>query len=124
MTDDRKRLGARGEELALAFLKKSRFTVLAKNYRCRYGEIDIIARDPGQVLSFIEVKTRSSQSHGTPQEAVTVRKQGQICKVALEFIQRYRLENKPARFDVVAVNLLPAGHTVELIQNAFELKLF
>jgi Holliday junction resolvase-like predicted endonuclease len=53
-----------------------------------------------------------------------VRKQGQICKVALEFIQRYRLENKPARFDVVAVNLLPAGHTVELIQNAFELKLF
>jgi len=124
MSDRRQRLGAGGEEIALEFLKKNRFKLVVKNYRCRYGEIDIIARDPGNVLCFIEVKTRSSQSHGTPQEAVTLKKQGQIGKVALEFIQRYKLEKNHARFDVVAVNLLPAGHTVELIQNAFELNLF
>lgn len=124
MSDPRKLLGARGEELALAFLRKKRFKILAKNYRCRYGEIDIIARDPGNAISFIEVKTRTSQSHGTPQEAVNRKKQAQISKVALEFIQRYKLENQPARFDVVAVNLLTAGHTVELIQNAFDVNLF
>jgi putative endonuclease len=124
MSERRKLLGARGEELAAAFLEKKRFKILVKNYRCRYGEVDIIARDPDKCLCFIEVKTRSSRSHGTPQEAVNLRKQAQIGKVALEFIQRYKLENKPARFDVAAVTLLPAGHTVELIQNAFELNHF
>jgi putative endonuclease len=124
MSDRRQLLGAEGEEIALAFLKKNRFKIVVKNYRCRYGEIDIIARDQGNTLCFIEVKTRRSQSHGTPQEAVTPKKQGQISKAALEFIQRYKQENSPARFDVVAVTLLPAGHSVELIQNAFELNLF
>jgi len=124
MSDRRKLLGALGEDLALAFLKKKRFKILAKNYRCRYGEIDIIARDRGNALSFIEVKTRASGSHGPPQEAVNRKKQAQICRVALEFIQRYKLENHPARFDVVAVSLLPAGHTIEHIENAFEVTLF
>jgi putative endonuclease len=123
MSDRRQLLGAGGEDIALAFLKKNHFKLVVKNYRCRYGEIDIIARDPGNVLCFIEVKTRSSRSHGTPQEAVTLKKQGQIAKAAMEFIQRYKLENSPARFDVVAVTLLPAGHSVDFIQNAFELNL-
>jgi putative endonuclease len=124
MKDRRQRLGAGGEEIALAYLKKNRYTIVATNYRCRYGEIDIIARDRNRTLCFIEVKTRTSGSHGLPQEAVTPRKQGQISRAALEFIQRHRLENTPARFDVVAVSLRDSGHTVELIQNAFELNLF
>ena len=123
MSFARKQLGARGEEIALRFLKKRRFKILAQNYRCTFGEVDIIARDPDNILSFIEVKTRSSRTHGTPQEAVNPRKQTQISRVALEFIQRYRLEQQRARFDVVAVQLSTSGYTVDLIQNAFDLPL-
>ncbi|MCX5895222.1 MAG: YraN family protein [Proteobacteria bacterium] len=121
MTQDRKQVGERGEGIALSFLKKNKFKILAKNYTCRYGEIDIIARDRNNILSFIEVKTRTSQSYGAPQEAVHPRKQAQISRVAMEFIQRYNLENYPARFDVIAIELSPAGHAINLIQNAFEL---
>jgi putative endonuclease len=123
MSFARKQLGARGEEIALRFLKQRRFKILAQNYRSTFGEVDIIARDPDNILSFIEVKTRSSRTHGTPQEAVNPRKQAQISRVALEFIQRYRLEQQRARFDVVAVQFSAAGYTVDLIQNAFDLPL-
>lgn len=121
MSFARKKLGEGGEEIALRFLKKRRFKIVAQNYRCKFGEVDIIARDPDNILTFIEVKTRSSRTHGTPQEAVHLRKQEQISRVALEFIQRYGLENQRARFDVVAVQLSSAGYTIEFIQNAFDL---
>ena len=121
MSFARKKLGEGGEEIALRFLKKRRFKIVAQNYRCKFGEVDIIARDPDNILTFIEVKTRSSRTHGTPQEAVNLRKQEQISRVALEFIQRYGLEHQRARFDVVAVQLSSSGYTIELIQNAFDL---
>jgi putative endonuclease len=121
MSFARKKLGEGGEEFALRFLKKRRFKIVAQNYRCKFGEVDIIARDPDNILTFIEVKTRSSRTHGTPQEAVNHRKQAQISRVALEFIQRYGLEHQRARFDVVAVQLSSSGYTIELIQNAFDL---
>ena len=121
MSFARKQLGESGEEIALRFLKKRRFKIVVQNYRCKFGEVDIIARDPDNILSFIEVKTRSSGTHGAPQEAVHSRKQAQISRVALEFIQRYGLEHQRARFDVVAVQLSSAGYTIELIQNAFDL---
>jgi putative endonuclease len=121
MSFERKQLGESGEEIALRFLKKRRFKIVAQNYRCKFGEVDIIARDPDNILTFIEVKTRSSRTHGTPQEAVNTRKQAQISRVALEFIQRYGLEQQRARFDVVAVQLSSSGYTIELIQNAFDL---
>jgi putative endonuclease len=121
MSFARKQLGESGEEIALRFLKKRRYKIVVQNYRCKFGEVDIIARDPDNILSFIEVKTRSSCTHGTPQEAVHPRKQAQISRVALEFIQRYGLEHHRARFDVVAVQLSSSGYTIELIQNAFDL---
>jgi len=71
-----------------ALSQKRRFKIVTQNYRCKFGEVDIIARDPDNILTFIEVKTRSSRTHGTPQEAVNLRKQEQISRVALEFIQR------------------------------------
>ena len=121
MSFARKKLGEGGEEIALRFLKKRRFKIVTQNYRCKFGEVDIIARDPDNILTFIEVKTRSSRTHGTPQEAVNPRKQAQISRVALEFIQRYGLEHQRARFDVVAVQFSSAGYTIEFIQNAFDL---
>ena len=120
MTQKRKKLGERGEEIAVSFLKNKRYRILCRNYRCKFGEIDIIARHK-KTLSFIEVKTRSSESYGVPQEAIHPQKQRKISMVALEFIQRYKLEDREARFDVVAIQFLPDGFDVDLIKNAFEL---
>jgi putative endonuclease len=116
----RKTLGVRGEDMAVDFLEKKGYTILCRNYRCRSGEIDIIARKK-KILCFIEVKTRSTRAFGSPQEAVTPRKQQKIGRVALDFLQRHRLENQPARFDVVAVDFSSGCVLIEFIENAFEL---
>ncbi|MCX8044442.1 MAG: YraN family protein [Desulfobacterota bacterium] len=122
MTISKKSLGAIGEQLAIDFLKKNDYRIVCQNYRCPFGEIDIIALKK-DVLSFIEVKTRRSEQFGHPQEAIHGRKQHHIAKVALAFIQRYRLQDKKAQFDVVAVYITRDGHRIEFIQNAFDLPL-
>jgi len=116
----RKSLGVQGEDMAVDFLQKKGYTILCRNYRCRSGEIDIVARKK-KILCFIEVKTRRTRAYGTPQEAVTLRKQYKIGRVAQDFLQRHRLENWPARFDVVAVDFSTGAALIELIENAFEL---
>jgi putative endonuclease len=123
MSEDRKILGKKGEDLAAAYLKERQgYKILHRNYRCVLGEMDIIAKDQ-DVLSFVEVKTRGSAKFGIPQESVNKRKQHQLSKVALEFINRYKVHHAKARFDVVAVYLLPDDERVELIKDAFELTL-
>ena len=116
----RKSLGVQGEDMAVDFLQKKGYTILCRNYRCRSGEIDIVARKK-KILCFIEVKTRRTRAYGTPQEAVTLRKQYKIGRVAQDFLQRHRLENWPARFDVVTVDFSTGEALIELIENAFEL---
>ncbi len=123
MTEKSKSLGERGEEIAVNFLKKNRYKILFRNYRCKFGEIDIIAQHK-KTLAFIEVKTRSSEAYGLPQEAVQSKKQKKISWVALEFIQRYKLEDRAARFDIVAIQFSGKGYNVNLIENAFELAVF
>ena len=120
MTEKTKTLGEKGEDIAAAFLKKKGYNILFRNYKCSFGEIDIIAKHK-KILSFIEVKTRSTKKYGLPQEAVTAVKQTKISRVALEFIQRYKMENRAARFDVVSVQYFNDGYEVDLIENAFEL---
>lgn len=122
MTQKRKKLGEKGEEIAVNFLKNNHYKILCRNYRCIFGEIDIIARHK-KTISFVEVKTRSTRLFGDPQEAIQPKKQRKISQVALEFVQRYKLEDKSARFDVVAVQFTSNGYTVDLIENAFELAL-
>jgi putative endonuclease len=120
MSEERKSLGKKGEDLAASYLKKNQgYKILHRNYRCVFGEIDIIAKDQ-DVLSFVEVKTRSSAGFGIPQESVNKRKQHQLSKVALEFINRHKAHNMKARFDVVAVYLDPQEERMELIKDAFE----
>ena len=120
MSENRKHLGKRGEDLAVSYLKKAHgYHILQRNYRCVFGEVDIIARDHG-VLSFIEVRTRGSEDFGDPKESINRRKQQQLSKVALEFISRYNVHQVKARFDVVAVYLLPQEERLELIKDAFE----
>lgn len=120
MTEKTKTLGKKGEDIAAAFLKKKGYNILFRNYKCSFGEIDIIAKHK-KILSFIEVKTRSTKKYGLPQEAVTPAKQAKISRVALEFVQRYKMDNRAARFDVVSVQSLNDGYEVDLIENAFEL---
>ena len=120
MTEKTKTLGKKGEDIAAAFLKKKGYNILFRNYKCSFGEIDIIAKHK-KTLSFIEVKTRSTKKYGFPQEAVTPAKQAKISRVALEFVQRYKMDNRAARFDVVSVQSLNEGYEVDLIENAFEL---
>ena len=120
MTEKTKTLGKKGEDIAAAFLEKKGYNILFRNYKCSFGEIDIIAKHK-KTLSFIEVKTRSTKKYGLPQEAVTPAKQAKISRVALEFVQRYKMENRAARFDVVSVQYLYDGYAVDLIENAFEL---
>jgi putative endonuclease len=114
--ENRKETGRSGEDAAVQYLKKQGYSIIERNYRLRIGEIDIIARD-GEYLVFIEVKTRRGGSFGSPFEAVDVRKQRQIVKVALAYLQGREV---PVRFDVVAVHLDGRTFRVELLKNAFE----
>lgn len=116
-------VGVLGEELAAGFLTARGYHVLERNFSCKGGEVDIIARDPGdRSLVFVEVKTRRSMSYGVPQLAVTPFKQHQISKAALTWIAHNHQHDQNARFDVIAILLDVDGrHTVEHIVNAFEL---
>lgn len=120
MTQDRLSLGKKGEELAIERLRALKYKVLERNFKCPLGEIDIIARDKN-MLVFIEVKTRATRDFGGPAAAVHERKQRQLSKVALLYLNQKKLFDIPARFDVVAVELLPPSPRIEVIQNAFEL---
>jgi putative endonuclease len=116
----RRNTGQRGEDLASAYLQAAGYRILERNYRCVFGEIDIVAEE-GQTLVFAEVKSRRSGSYGDPQLAVGLQKQKKVSRVALHYLKERRLQDRCARFDVVAVKLWPAEGRIELIRNAFEL---
>lgn len=122
MLNSRQLLGKKGEEIAVKALSGKGYTVLARNYRCRLGEIDIIARDRN-ALVFIEVKTRRSSNFGTAAAAVTSKKQMQISRVAQYYLLEKKISHVDARFDVVEIN--GSGNSyfeVNHIINAFDLK--
>jgi putative endonuclease len=120
MTFARLNVGKKGEELAADYLAKAGYRIVERNYRCIFGEIDIVAED-GNTLVFIEVKSRRSASYGEPQLAVGYRKQRKISTVALNYIEEKQKQGLSARFDVVSITLSSSGHAIELIKNAFEL---
>jgi len=120
MSNSRKELGRRGEELAVEYLKRKQYKILCCNYSSRLGEIDIIARNSGDLV-FVEVKTRSTDAFGSPAAAVTRRKQQQIIKVAQLYLQSKKLEESSVRFDVVSVIIDKYNQKIiEIIRNAFE----
>lgn len=93
--------GAIGETIAARFLREKKYTILAANYRCRFGEIDIIAADRSYI-AFVEVKTRRADALYTPREAVTAAKQRRIMQTAAMYMSRNPIERQP-RFDVIEV---------------------
>lgn len=120
MTKERIALGRSGENLARKRLKDLGYRILEANYRCPLGEIDLVARD-GDILVFVEIKTRKNEPPGQVKEAVNRRKQHQLSKVALAYMKSNDLWGSKARFDVVAIGLSDGKKEVEIIRNAFEL---
>jgi len=112
-------LAQRGERAAERFLRRRRYAVLARNYTCPGGELDLVALHRG-VLVFVEVKTRSDDRFGSAFEAVDKRKQKRIIRAATHFLVAHALEEREVRFDVVAVSPGPWGLRCELIADAFE----
>jgi putative endonuclease len=114
-------VGRFGEDLAARHLDAAGLQILARNWRCSEGELDIVARE-GPVLAFVEVKTRSSVAFGVPSEAVTPVKAARIHRLALRWLDEHREQaGWPAiRFDVVSiVRLGPGGPSVEHLRGAF-----
>ena len=113
--------GAWGEECAAAYLRRRGYRILARNYSCRFGEIDLIAEKDG-VLLFVEVKLRTNLQYGAPREYVTVKKQEKLRAAALLYLSERELD-VPARFDVAEVYTdvrHSAGKTrIAYIENAF-----
>lgn len=126
-------VGRFGEQVAAEHLAATGLVILARNWRCRSGEIDIVATE-GTTLVFVEVKTRSSLSHGTPAEAVDRRKAAQVRRLALEWIDDQRRQRaagadsdvcapaagwRSIRFDVVSVLRHARGVDVDHVTGAF-----
>ncbi len=98
-------LGRYGERKACAYLKKQGYRILGTNFRCKAGEVDIIAADH-ETLVFVEVKTRSSDQFGTPQEAVTAEKLRTLRQVAQYYLRETDAPNNmPVRYDILALTI-------------------
>lgn len=114
------RTGTWGEAQTAKWMRDRRYRLLASQWRCRFGEIDLIARDPKGMLCFVEVKLRSNLSHGLPREFVDSHKQEKLKKSAMLYMSRLELD-EPVRFDVAEV-YTDADHKacrISYLENAF-----
>lgn len=114
------RYGQSGEDLAVRFLQRRGYQILARNYRTRMGEIDIVARHKG-VTVFVEVKARRSTGYGDPKWALTPTKRRRLSMTALAYLKQQGSTQTRARFDVVTVQQKEGRPHIEVIVNAFEL---
>jgi putative endonuclease len=118
-TEPRQAVGKAGEEAAVEFLRQRGYRILERNYRCRFGEIDLIAQD-GTVLAFVEVKTRRSNTFGPAAAAVTRAKQRHLIKASQTYLVQRKRTKDVCRFDVVTVELGAQQPAIELIKDAFQ----
>jgi len=104
-------IGRKGEKLARRFLKKLGYRILARNYACPAGEIDVIALD-GRTIAFVEVKTRRGDALADPENAVNAHKRRQLTRVAQYWLSQRRADDYGCRFDVVSVTMHERGRPV------------
>ncbi|HEX4568403.1 MAG TPA: YraN family protein [Vicinamibacterales bacterium] len=120
MTDARQRLGKTGEDLAVRELVSRGYAILARRYRSRHGEIDIVCNDRGTIV-FVEVRARSTHECGLASESITRQKMRRITACAVDYLSRHHLSNRPCRFDVVAIeNAFGPNSLVTVYANAFD----
>ena len=110
--DDRRGLGRRGEDLAAQHLIAQGYEIVARNWRCEVGELDIVARDGG-CLACIEVRTRREQGLGSPEESITPAKQARLIALAEAYVQAHGWQGD-WRLDVVAIEIDKQGRTLRL----------
>jgi putative endonuclease len=112
-------IGHAAESAACRYLEDQGLILLARNYRSRFGEIDLIMRDQ-TTLVFVEVRQRRSEAYGTPAETVGVRKQAKLRATAEHYLQQNPQESqKPCRFDIVAITDDTRGQQTQWLRNAF-----
>jgi putative endonuclease len=116
--DKRQSLGKLGENLACAELERRGYEILERRYRTRFGEIDIIARE-GAAIVFVEVKARAGPEFGSAATAITAWKQRRVAGMAVDFLARRRLVDRPCRFDVVTVDFIDGTPTIQVYPHAF-----
>lgn len=116
MSNDRLRLGRWGEQIAVRKLRATGYTIVAQNYRCSIGEMDIVAQE-GDAWVFLEVKTRRGDHFGRPEEAITERKGRRLIQIAERYLQEHRLEDVDWRVDVIAVELDSRGRLLRVEQT-------
>lgn len=116
---DRQSLGKQGEELACRELQRRGYEVLARRYRTRFGEIDIVCED-SRTIVFVEVKARRNKKYGEAAEAMTFSKRRRIGAMALDYLAWTGRVDQRCRFDVVAIDGLgTAGQTIRIVTDAF-----
>ena len=117
-----KAAGDRGEAAVARYLRGRGYTLLASQWRCRFGELDLVARDRRGTICFVEVKLRSNTSCGLPREFVDARKQEKLRKTASAWLAQRDLMEQPVRFDVAEVYTDEGGALlrIEYLKNAFE----
>jgi len=103
MTFHRQQLGLVGEDLAARELTSRGYAILERRYRTRFGEIDIVAED-GETLVFVEVRARATAEFGRAAESVTDAKKRKVTAMAVDYLARHHVTNRPCRFDVVAID--------------------
>ena len=119
MTQARRRLGQRGEQMAAERLAGLGYEIVERNYRCPAGEIDLVARQGGRWV-FVEVRTRRGGRFGTPEESVTARKRAHIIASAQHYLQAHDALEADWRIDAVAIVLTLSGRVerLDVIENA------
>ena len=119
----RKAAGDRGEAEVARYLRKKGYTLLASQWRCRFGELDLVARDRRGTVCFVEVKLRSTGSIGLPREFVDARKQERLRTAAAAYLSTHNID-APARFDVAEVYAEKPGDKsgvrIEYLEDAFQ----
>jgi putative endonuclease len=117
----RKETGAAGEKIACTYLSNKGYTIIETNYRCREGELDIVARQK-DTLVFTEVRTKKSYQFGTPEESITALKKEHLRAAAEHYLQDHKKLPADWRIDVIAVQMNASGkvNRIEHIENAIE----
>ena len=109
-------MGNIGEELSSKYLENIGYKIIERNFRCKQGEIDIIAKD-GEEYVFVEVKTRSNLCFGKPREAVDEYKKNHICKTVKYYIHKNNIENEYMRFDVIEIYISKNKYKLSHLKN-------
>jgi len=118
---DRRALGQLGESLAARELERRGYRIVARNWRCPVGEIDLVA-ERDDMLVFVEVRTRRGNARGTPQESITPAKQAKLIETAQTYLSEQETAERDWRIDVVGVEMSPRGKLlrIDVIENAIE----